>query len=240
MNIKSLHIYSFLAIVISLAVLSCSTIGGPEFETILNVSISPDGSGSVEPSQGSYKKGVELELTATASPGWKFDGWTGDTTASGNPLKVTMDSDKSLTANFIQFQNNFENTVTVTDGTSTMDLVMGMNENATDGYDDGIDKELPPPPPDGSFYAMFTIENYNLSKDIKALSSSETVWQLEFSPEEGNTITLNWDFSQSSHSGTLLLVDDPDNPTFEIDMKSETSYQVSDTTVNTLYIISKP
>ena len=60
---------------------------------------------------------------------------------------------------------------------------------------------------------------------------------LEFAPEEGNSLTLEWDFSEISHVGSLTLVDDPENPSLELDMKSNTSHSVSSST-SVLYIVS--
>jgi len=42
-----------------------------------------------------------VALTATAATGWHFEKWTGDATGSTNPTSVTMDSDKTVTANFV-------------------------------------------------------------------------------------------------------------------------------------------
>jgi uncharacterized repeat protein (TIGR02543 family) len=43
-------------------------------------------------------------LTATADAGWEFEGWSGDVTSSDNPVNVLMDSDKTVTATFIDVE----------------------------------------------------------------------------------------------------------------------------------------
>ncbi|MCC6348226.1 MAG: lamin tail domain-containing protein, partial [Candidatus Eisenbacteria bacterium] len=60
------------------------------------------GSGSVAkaPDQPSYAYGSNVQLTATPATGWHFTGWSGDASGSTNPLDVTMDADKSITATF--------------------------------------------------------------------------------------------------------------------------------------------
>lgn len=71
--------------------------------------------------------------------------------------------------------------------------------------------------------------------------TEETVqWNVEFKPEEGQgPITLTWDFSNTGHVGMLVLTNDPSNLSFEVDrMKSQSSYEVSDSSVQTFYIIS--
>ncbi|WP_254638926.1 glycoside hydrolase family 9 protein [Cohnella sp. GbtcB17] len=47
-----------------------------------------------------YEEGTKATLTATAQPGYLFTGWTGAVTSSANPLEVTMDGSKAITANF--------------------------------------------------------------------------------------------------------------------------------------------
>jgi hypothetical protein len=55
---------------------------------------------SVEPPEGSYPAGTVVSLTATADPGWDFDGWSGDLSGNANPSELTMDDDKQVTAVF--------------------------------------------------------------------------------------------------------------------------------------------
>ena len=61
------------------------------------------GAGSVEadPTAGEYPAGAEVALTAVAGQGWVFDHWSGGASGSANPTSIVMDSDKSITANFV-------------------------------------------------------------------------------------------------------------------------------------------
>ncbi len=52
------------------------------------------------PNQATYSYGTSVTLTATPTVGYHFTGWSGTTTSTSNPLVVTMDSTKTLTANF--------------------------------------------------------------------------------------------------------------------------------------------
>jgi uncharacterized repeat protein (TIGR02543 family)/uncharacterized delta-60 repeat protein len=60
--------------------------------------------GTTDPSPGSheYDSGTQVTVTATANTGYQFSGWSGDVSGTSNPITVTMDSDKSITANFTQ------------------------------------------------------------------------------------------------------------------------------------------
>ena len=58
--------------------------------------------GITDPSSGSYihDSGTEVSVTAIPDSGRRFTGWTGDATGTTNPIIITMDSDKSVTASF--------------------------------------------------------------------------------------------------------------------------------------------
>ncbi|MCS7231217.1 MAG: InlB B-repeat-containing protein [Elusimicrobiota bacterium] len=72
----------------------------------LTVDISPTGAGTVtlNPAGGTYVAGTQVTLTATASSGYVFSGWSGNLTGTTNPATIVMDSNKTVTANFTQQQ----------------------------------------------------------------------------------------------------------------------------------------
>ncbi|ASU36284.1 InlB B-repeat-containing protein [Mucilaginibacter xinganensis] len=59
-----------------------------------------NGSVIKNPNQLAYSKGAQVKLTATANAGYVFTSWSGDATGSVNPLTVTMNANKNITANF--------------------------------------------------------------------------------------------------------------------------------------------
>jgi hypothetical protein len=67
----------------------------------LTTSVSPAGSGSVSPSSGTYVSGTNVSLTATPASGWRFDHWGGNASGSSNPITITMNSNRSVTAYFV-------------------------------------------------------------------------------------------------------------------------------------------
>ena len=68
---------------------------------VLTVYIAGSGSVARNPNQASYTPGTTVQLTATASPGYHFDSWSGDATGHANPVTLTMTADKSVTAVFL-------------------------------------------------------------------------------------------------------------------------------------------
>ena len=65
------------------------------------------GSGSTAPTVGthSYSEGTVVSITATPDSGWQFDSWIGDIADPDSATTiVTMDSDKTFTANFSQIK----------------------------------------------------------------------------------------------------------------------------------------
>jgi hypothetical protein len=71
----------------------------------LTVSGDPAAGGSValtpEQPAGGYAAGTSVQLTATANEGYAFGSWSGALSGSTNPDTITMDSAKSVTANFV-------------------------------------------------------------------------------------------------------------------------------------------
>jgi hypothetical protein len=68
-----------------------------------SLSVTTVGNGSVkrDPNQTFYPSGMLVNVTATADPGWIFSHWNGDLTGNENPVTITMDDDKTITAKFI-------------------------------------------------------------------------------------------------------------------------------------------
>jgi NOL1/NOP2/fmu family ribosome biogenesis protein len=73
-------------------------------EYTLSVSVSPSGSGvvSINPFKSKYTAGEQVTLTATANSGYVFSSWSGDLSGTTNTATITMNSNKTVTANFVQ------------------------------------------------------------------------------------------------------------------------------------------
>jgi arabinoxylan arabinofuranohydrolase len=62
---------------------------------------SANGSVALNPSGGVYNSGDEVLLTPNKVFGYKFSSWSGDLTGSAVPGKIIMNSNKSVTANYV-------------------------------------------------------------------------------------------------------------------------------------------
>ena len=71
-----------------------------QYSLIVNVS----GSGSVtkNPDKASYNQGDQVTLSATPGGGYSFGSWGGDASGSTNPVTLTMNGNKTVTATFTQ------------------------------------------------------------------------------------------------------------------------------------------
>lgn len=86
------------------ALVACFVVEG--FETpaegskLLAVTVNNEAWGGVNPTGGLYTAGQQVVLTATASNYFGFTGWSGALGGSTNPVTITMDDHKSITATF--------------------------------------------------------------------------------------------------------------------------------------------
>ena len=110
----------------------------------LTVNVVGSGSVAKSPDQTYFADGAEVDLTATADPGWTFTGWSGDLTGYTNPATLSMDADKTVTATFTQ--NQYTLIVNVDSGGS----VMRNPDEATYVYGDIV--ELTAVPQDGFIF----------------------------------------------------------------------------------------
>ena len=65
-----------------------------------DLAVSATEGGSVDTSGGSYDSNSTVTITATPAEGYEFTGWSGNVSGSTNPLTVTVNGNKNITANF--------------------------------------------------------------------------------------------------------------------------------------------
>ena len=65
-----------------------------------DLAVSASEGGSVDTSGGSYNSNSSVTIKATPANGYEFTGWSGNVTGSTNPLTLTVNGNKNITANF--------------------------------------------------------------------------------------------------------------------------------------------
>ncbi len=119
------------------------------------LTVNTNGSGAVTVNGNPYtgpvtvNEGTSLSLQANPAGGWQFDNWTGALTGATNPQNLTMDGNKTVTANFSEIPpQQYTLTVsTIGDGTVTVNgnpytapvtvnagTVLSLQANPSSGY----------------------------------------------------------------------------------------------------------
>jgi uncharacterized repeat protein (TIGR02543 family) len=110
------------------------TIGAttPAGNYTLDVAASPAAGGTVtkSPNAAYYASGTSVNVTATPTSGYKFDGWSGDADGTTNPLSVTMNKNKTITAKFSRIPDATTNLVTNGTFTSTSNWTLNTWQNS--------------------------------------------------------------------------------------------------------------
>lgn len=77
----------------------------------LQVMVDPPGSGVVDPTTATYQFGKSVTLTALADFPYDFANWNGTDNDNINPTTVTMNSNKTIIANFIKLNPGTEQSI---------------------------------------------------------------------------------------------------------------------------------
>ena len=104
------------------------------------LTISVVGSGTTDPAAGvhSYLSGTVVGLEAFLDSGWEFTAWSGDISTTDNPTTITMDSNKAVTATFIDVAHPEITGVTMTTS-DPLDTEPGFGwENVTCNVTDNV------------------------------------------------------------------------------------------------------
>ena len=96
---------------------------------------------------GTYNAGTQVNIQATANTGYQFDHWSGDLSGSANPTTILMNSNKTVTANFVLIPVVQYTLITSVDpidggtitGAGTYDAGANVNVEATPAVDYDFD-----------------------------------------------------------------------------------------------------
>ena len=155
-----------------------------------------NGSVAKIPNQTDYNYGTAVQLTATPAAGYYFVNWSGDLTGSTNPVSVTMDANKTITANFAI--DTYTLAVSATNGT------VAKNPDLP-AYNSGATVQLTATPATGYYFV-------NWSGDLTGSTNPVSV-----AMDANKTITAN--FASDSYTLTVsatngTVAKNPDQPSY--------------------------
>ena len=141
------------------------------------------GSISPNPAGGTYDDGTSVTLTATPDSGFQFTGWSGDASGTTNPLSITMDADKTITAMFSPIQRTL--TLNATNGS------ISTNPNPVGGtYDDGTSVALTASPDPGFEFSGWSGDASGTTNPLTITMDADKTITATFAPIQ-RTLTVN-------------------------------------------------
>ena len=71
-------------------------------QSTVQVTSNPSDGGTIRPASGTFDNGTTTAFTVTPNSGYRFLNWGGDASGNANPLNMSINTNKILTANFIK------------------------------------------------------------------------------------------------------------------------------------------
>lgn len=126
----------------------------------------------------------------------------------------------------------FEIPITVSDGTNSMELVIGVHPDGSANFEESLDVPAPPPSPSG-FDARLIRETALpfkvLSTDIVSNTPGQKLFEMQYQPgSEAGPIQLSWESADLPADAPVTIEDDDqDGSAFELDMSMSNSLDTS-------------
>ena len=175
MNTSTKFINHILVLLTLVFIYGCPS--GPTPLYTLNADVSPAEAGTVSPATGQFDKGEQLQIIATANEHWVFEGWQGDQIGTQNPLSITMDSDKIITALFEKRDYHLSINI-IGEGNVEKQLLKAI----TSEYPHGTDVELTAIPAEGWEFVQWSGDVESTERVVKVTIQGTTDITVEFKP----------------------------------------------------------
>ena len=173
--------------------LNTAVIGSYLLTTVCNAA---EGTSSINPIKQAYQSGDSVTISATPKEGFLFSNWSGASTATTSSITLIMNSDKIVTANFIQDVRDSDG-----DGLTNYQesVTFGTNPNQKDSNADGVE--------DGHAVSMGYSPTLNFSALVAhpptGLYTASQMQAMAFgdlvlTKNANGSFTLNYDIEQST------------------------------------------
>ena len=159
-------------------------------ELIINytLTVSSGEGGSVNSEGGEYQEGTEVTLTASASEGYRFIGWSDGTTEES--ITITLNSDTAITANF-ELIPVYTLTVTGAGG-----VVTGAGE-----YQEGTEVTLTATPNEGYEFSSWSDGNTDQSRTITITQNTTLTANFSENTQSTGEITPSYTLTVNAGAG---------------------------------------
>jgi len=137
--------------------------------------------------------------------------------------------------------SDYATNVTVFDNCNSTVLRFGTAVGATPGYESVFDQYAPPEPPAGAFDGRFRVPSppNDFLKDFRATNTGTKIWDLRFRPQTAcGNVTIAWALAQLPPTGSVRLRDAFGGILTDVDMRSTSSYTVTNGLTQLLIIYS--
>jgi len=142
------------------------------------LSVTASEGGTVNNTGGTHNENTSVSITATADAGYEFTSWSGDASGTDNPLTVSMNSNKTITANFIRTQYTLS-IDKIGEGTITQEVIS--SDKTSEEYNSGDVVRLIATPSSGSIFNSWSG------------SSTETTNQIDVTIDGTKSVTATFE-----------------------------------------------
>ena len=142
------------------------------------LSVSASEGGTVNNTGGTHNANSSVSITATADAGYEFTSWSGDASGTDNPLTISMNGNKTITANFIRTQYTLS-VGKIGEGTITQEVIS--SDKTSEEYNSGSTVRLTATPSSGSIFNSWSG------------SSTETTNQIDVTIDGTKSVTATFE-----------------------------------------------
>ena len=173
---SSLFIFSLFLFISSCS--KGSPLPAPTPTITYTLSVTASEGGTVNNTGGTHNENSNVTISATADAGYEFTSWSGDASGTDNPLTVSMNSNKTITANFIRTKYNLI-IGKIGEGTITQEVIS--SDKTSEEYNSGDVVRLIATPSSGSIFNSWSG------------SSTETTNQIDVTIDGTKSVTATFE-----------------------------------------------